>query len=316
MKIAFVFPGQGSQYRGMGKTVYDKYDVAKEIYKKADQATNRNITEMCFEGTDEELLSTINQQPTIHTTEIAILNAVKSEGINPDVTAGFSLGEYAALVCADIVDFEDTVQLVSKRGKIIQDTIPQGVGKMVAIIGLEREKVEEIVEEASKIDTVECSNFNCPKNIVVSGYNAAVDKVVELAKAAGAKKVSQLKVSAPFHTTLLKEAGAKMAKELEKVEIRKPKITYIPNVKAEPFDESDDQVDLMDKHIWYPVRWEETIRKMVDLGVDLIVEIGPSKTLTSNNKYTLDAIKDEDVKLMSVETADDIQKLKEIVKGE
>lgn len=316
MKIAFVFPGQGSQYRGMGKTVYDEYDVAKEIYQKADNVTNRNITEMCFEGTDEELLSTINQQPTIHTTEIAILNAVKSEGIEPDIAAGFSLGEYAALVCADIINFEDTVQLVSKRGKIIQDTIPQGVGKMVAIIGLDREKVEEIVKEASKIDTVECSNYNCPKNVVVSGYNDAVDKVIELANAAGAKKVSPLKVSAPFHTTLLKQAGDKMAKELEKVEIRKPKITYIPNVKAEPFDESDDQIDILNKHIWYPVRWEETVRKMVDLGVDLIVEIGPSKTLTSNNKYTLDTIKNADVKLMSVETAEDIKKLKEVVKGQ
>jgi [acyl-carrier-protein] S-malonyltransferase len=315
MKIAFVFPGQGSQYRGMGKTVYDKYEPAKKIYEKADKVTKRNITKMCFEGSDEELLSTINQQPTIHTSEVAILEAIKSEGIKPDMTAGFSLGEYAALVCANIIDFEDSVQLVSKRGKIIQETVPQGLGKMVAIIGLEREKVEEIVKETSKIALVECSNFNCPNNIIVSGYNSAVDRVIELAKEAGAKKVTPLKVSAPFHTSLLKEAGAKMAEELKKVEIRKPSITYLPNVTAEPFKETDDQIDILDKHIRYPVRREETVRKMVELGVDLIVEIGPSGTLTKNNKYTIDTIENANVKLMSVETAEDIKELKNFLEN-
>lgn len=207
------------------------------------------------------------------------------------MTAGFSLGEYAALVCADIIDFEDTVKLVSKRGVLIQDTIAQGVGKMYAIIGLEEEEVKKIVEEASKIDKIEISNYNCPKNIVVSGYNQVVDRATELAYERDAKKVTPLKVSAPFHTTLIKDAGAKMAEELKKVEIRKPSITYILNVSAESFGDDEDQIDILDKHIWYQVRWEQTIRKMIELRVDLIVEIGPSGTLTKTMREQLMLLK-------------------------
>lgn len=313
MKTAFVFPGQGSQYLGMGQSIYDNFEVARETFDKAAEVTGRDIAKLCFEGSDEELLSTLNQQPTIHTVEIATLRAIEEAGIKPDMAAGFSLGEYGALVAANIIDFEDTVQLVSKRAKFIQDVVAQGVGKMVAILGLDRDKVEEIAKEASKIDTVECSNFNAPGNIVVSGYNDAVDKAVELAMEAGAKKASPLKVSAPFHTTLIKDAGAKMAEELKKVDVRNPEIAYYTNLTGKSVTAEDDQIDILDRHIWNPVRWEETIREMVKDGVELIVEVGPKGGLVENSRRTVRKIKGKKVKFMNVENAEDIQKLKEYI---
>ncbi|MEA4813753.1 MAG: ACP S-malonyltransferase [Oscillospiraceae bacterium] len=305
MKIAFVFPGQGSQYVGMGKDVFERYEAAREVYRAADRVTGKNISGMCFQGPDEELIKTVNQQPTIHTTEIAILRVVESYGIRADVTAGFSLGEYAALVCAGALKFEDTVGLVVKRGTLIQECVQMGVGKMAAISGLQRAQVQEIAGRVTGSGVVECSNYNCPGQVIISGHNAAVDKGVEMAKALGAK-VTFLKVSAPFHTSLLKEAGTKLHKELNKVDVLEPRITYIPNVTAKPYRKGDDIRTLLDQHVAHAVMWEDTVYTMLELGVNVFVEIGPGQGISKFNRRTIDAV-GGDAEVFHIENPDDIE---------
>lgn len=301
MKIAFVFPGQGTQYRTMGRAFYESYAVSKEIFDMADKISQNRVSELCFNAGEEELIKTTNQQPAIHTTEIAILKAVESMGVRADMTAGFSLGEYAALVCAGCLKFEDSLNLVGKRGHIIQNCIAQGLGKMAALIGLNKDEVEKILVEAREFGTIECSNFNTPTQIIVSGYNKAVDRAVELAYQFGAKKCVFLKVSAPFHTSIIKSAGAAMKLELQKVDIKRPDMIFIPNVTAKPLEEEEDIADLLDRHVWYPVRWEETVVKMANLGADFILEIGPSGSLTKYNREILEHIGANHIRVMSIE---------------
>lgn len=286
-KMAFVFPGQGTQYVGMGQNIYNNYPEAREVFYKANEIMGMDIKKLCFEGPEEEIIKTENQQPTIHTTEIALLRVVEKYGIKPDIVAGFSLGEYAALVCAKSLKFEDTVSLVNKRGNYMQNTVPIGVGKMVAISGLDREKIFEIVKESSDKGTIECSNFNCPGQIIVSGYTAAVEKAADLAKESGARGVTFLKVSAPFHTSLLEEAGKKLRVELEKIEVESPKTDFITNVTAKLVNDDDNIRELLELHVSKAVLWEDTIDEMVKLGVDTFVEIGPSGSLTKFNKRTV-----------------------------
>ncbi|MGF0040135.1 ACP S-malonyltransferase [Peptoniphilaceae bacterium SGI.131] len=312
MKIAFVFPGQGTQYRGMGKDIYENYKEAREIFDLADKLLGFPLTQMCFEGSDEDLLDTVNQQPAIHTTEIALLRALESRGIKAHITAGFSLGEYAANVCASALDFKDTIKLVRQRGKFIRETIDAGRGKMAAIIGLSRNDIQEILNEAKKIAPVEASNFNCPGQIIISGFNEAVDRAVESAYKKGAKKINFLKVSAPFHTSIIRDAGLKMADALKGINIKPHSIPLITNVSGKVQKSDENPVDILDKHIWYPVLWEDTIKEMVNLDVEMIVEIGPSGSLTKFNRKTIEEMR-ADVKLAKIENSQDIENLIKIL---
>ncbi|AIS52560.1 malonyl CoA-acyl carrier protein transacylase FabD [Thermoanaerobacter kivui] len=279
MKIAFIYPGQGAQYAGMGKDIYEKYEEAREIFEKADKALGFSISKLCFEGPEEELMKTENTQPAILTVCVALTKVLQNRGIKADVTGGLSLGEYASLVLSEALDFEDAVRLVKNRGKYMQEVVPQGVGTMAAILGLENEVVEEICRVASEVGIVEPANYNCPGQLVISGEVKAVERAVELAKERGAKRAVVLAVSAPFHCSMLKKAGELLQKDLEKVEIKDLKITVISNVTAD-YAKKEEVKDLLVKQVSHPVLWEQSVKKMIEEGVDTFIEIGPGKTLT------------------------------------
>jgi [acyl-carrier-protein] S-malonyltransferase len=279
MKVAFIYPGQGAQYAGMGKEIYQKYQEAREIFERADEALGFSISELCFEGPEEELMKTENTQPAILTVSVALTKVLQNRGINAEVTAGLSLGEYSSLVLAEALDFEDAVRLVKNRGKYMQEVVPQGVGTMAAILGLENEVVEEICRISSQVGIVEPANYNCPGQLVISGEVKAVEKAVELAKEKGAKRAVVLAVSAPFHCSMLKKAGELLKKDLEKIEIKELKVPVISNVTAN-YVTKEEVKDLLIKQVSHPVRWEQSVKRMIEDGVDTFVEIGPGKTLT------------------------------------
>ncbi|AEM78850.1 ACP S-malonyltransferase [Thermoanaerobacter wiegelii] len=279
MKVAFIYPGQGAQYAGMGKEIYQKYQEAREIFERADEALGFSISELCFEGPEEELMKTENTQPAILTVSVALTKVLQKRGINAEVTAGLSLGEYSSLVLAEALDFEDAVRLVKNRGKYMQEVVPQGVGTMAAILGLENEVVEEICRTVSQVGIVEPANYNCPGQLVISGEVKAVEKAVELAKEKGAKRAVVLAVSAPFHCSMLKKAGELLERDLEKIEIKDLKIPVVSNVTAD-YASKDQVKDLLIKQVSHPVLWEQSVKRMIEDGVDTFVEIGPGKTLT------------------------------------
>ncbi|MFV9567413.1 ACP S-malonyltransferase [Thermoanaerobacter mathranii] len=279
MKIAFIYPGQGSQYAGMGKEIYQRYQEAREIFERADEALGFSISKLCFEGPEEELLKTENTQPAILTVSVALTKVLQNRGINAEVTAGLSLGEYSSLVLAETLDFEDAVRLVKNRGKYMQGVVPQGVGTMAAILGLENEVVEEICRIASQVGIVEPANYNCPGQLVISGEVKAVEKAVELAKEKGAKRAVVLAVSAPFHCSMLRKAGELLEKDLGKIEIKELKIPVISNVTAN-YVTREEVKELLIKQVSHPVLWEQSVKRMIEDGVDIFVEIGPGKTLT------------------------------------
>jgi len=279
MKVAFIYPGQGAQYAGMGKEIYQKYQEAREIFERADEALGFSISELCFEGPEEELVKTENTQPAILTVSVALTKVLQKRGIKAEVTAGLSLGEYSSLVLAEALDFEDAVRLVKNRGKYMQEVVPQGVGTMAAILGLENEVVEEICRTVSQVGIVEPANYNCPGQLVISGEVKAVEKAVELAKEKGAKRAVVLAVSAPFHCSMLKKAGELLERDLEKIEIKDLKIPVVSNVTAD-YASKDQVKDLLIKQVSHPVLWEQSVKRMIEDGVDTFVEIGPGKTLT------------------------------------
>jgi len=279
-KTAFIFSGQGAQYVGMGKDLYDNFPAARKVFDEADEVTDGRISKMCFEGPKEILQETVNTQPAILTHSVACYSVLKENGILPDVVAGLSLGEYSALVASEALEFRQAVPLVQKRGKFMQEAVPIGKGTMAAIIGLEREQVLEICKMASAEGVVEAANFNCPGQIVVAGEVEAVNKAINLAKAKGAKKAVLLAVSAPFHCSLLKPAADNLAKELEKVVIKDTKIPVVSNVNADFAREGQQVKELLVKQVNSPVLWEDCIKKMINSGVDTFVEVGPGKVLS------------------------------------
>ncbi|NLV37486.1 MAG: ACP S-malonyltransferase [Clostridiaceae bacterium] len=279
-KIAFIFPGQGAQYIGMGKEIASGYKSSNDIYDEASEALGQDMRKIIFDGDEETLKLTENTQPAIVTTSIACLQPLLERGIKPDYTAGLSLGEYSAHVASGTIDFKTAVSQVRKRGKFIQEVVPLGIGTMAAIIGLGAEDVEECCKRASDVGVVEPANYNCPGQISISGEVKAVEKAVELCTEKGARRTIMLAVSAPFHCSLLKPAGDLLDAEMEGVEFSDFMFPLIANVDARVVESSSMIRNTLVKQVSSPVMWENSIRLMLDNGVDTFIEIGPGKVLS------------------------------------
>lgn len=289
MKTVFMFSGQGAQYMGMGKELYENFECAKEIFDRADKALGFSIKDMCFEN-EEELNKTENTQPAILTVSIAALKVLEEKGIKADYVAGLSLGEYSAHVASGSMDFDEAVALVKKRGKYMTEAVPFGVGGMYAIMGLDRYTVLECCKEASDIGYVAPANYNAPGQIVIAGIAEAVEKAASIAKEKGAKLTVKLNVSGPFHTELLKPASDKLAEELKNINFKNMEIPVITNVTGDIIENNEDIAPLLIKQVMSPVKWEDTIQKLSELGVDTFIEIGPGKALSGFVKRTLKGV--------------------------
>ncbi len=302
-KIAFIFPGQGAQACGMGQDFYEQTKDAKEIFDRASEILGFSMQELCFEKNDR-LDITEYTQPAMVTASIAMMKVfMERTGIKPDVAAGLSLGEYPAMVAAGVMSTEDAIRTVRQRGILMQEAVPAGVGAMSAVLAMDAEKIEEVIAD---IEGVQIANYNCPGQIVISGKKEAVLEAAEKLKAAGAKRVLPLNVSGPFHSYLLEEAGEKLFGVLKEVEVHTPVIPYVANVTAEYVTDSRDVKTLLKKQVSSSVRWEQSIRKMLEDGVDTFIEIGPGRTLTGFMKKI-----DRNVKAMNIEKLEDIEKVKE-----
>jgi [acyl-carrier-protein] S-malonyltransferase len=264
----------------MGKEFYDNFRVAKELFQEADDALHVSLSSLCFQGPEEALKLTENTQPAVLTVSIACLKVLQSEkGIIPQVAAGHSLGEYSALVASGALTFTNAVQTVRLRGKFMQEAVPVGEGAMAAILGMERDQVEKLCEEVSSGEVLTPANFNCPGQIVIAGHSNAVNRALERVKKEG-KKAVLLPVSAPFHSPLMKPAGERLEKTLEGIPIGDLKVPVVTNVEAE-FNRSKERVKgLLVAQVSSPVRWEESIRRMTDDGIEQVLEIGPGKVLS------------------------------------
>ncbi len=303
-KIAFMFPGQGAQYVGMGKDFYDTIPVCREIFDKASELAGFDMKRICFEE-NEEINITEYTQAAMVTVSAAILAAMKEQKFPwADITAGLSLGEYNALLASDVLSFDDCCRTVRKRGIYMQEAVPQGIGGMSAVIGLDAKVIEETLQEINQ-GIVEIANYNCPGQIVISGEIDAVKKAGELLKEAGAKRVLPLNVSGPFHSSMLKPASEKLYQELKKVEIRPIAVPYIANVTGDVVENLDDIRELLKKQISSSVRWQQSMERMISMGVDTFIEIGPGKTLSNFIKKI-----DRSKKVLSIATVEDFEKVK------
>lgn len=298
-KIAFVFPGQGAQAVGMGKDAFDSRPEARAIYERADEVLGIALSKLAFEGPDEELRQTVNTQPALLATSIALLETYKSNSIKPDYVAGHSLGEYSALVAAGVLSFDDAIRLVRARGQFMEQAVPSGQGAMAAVLGAERDVLQALCADITASGSiVELANVNCPGQIVVSGSAEGVAAVVERGKEVGAKRVIPLEVSGPFHSSLMQPAADNLATELAKVQFHSAQVPVIANVHAKPVTSGNELRDLLVKQVVSPVQWEDTIRYLISEGVDTFVEIGSGTVLAGLIKKI-----DKSVQVTSINSA-------------
>jgi [acyl-carrier-protein] S-malonyltransferase len=302
--VAFIFPGQGSQYVGMGKELWDNFSTAREVFEEADDGLHFPISSLCFKGPEEALKLTENTQPAVLTMSIAALRILHTEkGTTPEFTAGHSLGEYSALVASGAIAFSDAVKIVRLRGKFMQEAVPVGEGAMAAVLGMEREQLETLCEEISSGEVLTPANFNCPGQIVIAGHAKAVARAIERIKQEG-KKAVLLPVSAPFHSPLMKPAGERLEKALEEISLRDLKVPVMTNVEAEVNTLKERVRGLLVAQVSSPVRWEESMRKMIEKGIERVLEIGPGKVLSGLMKRIDGRIETKNL--------EDLQTLKEI----
>lgn len=305
MKIGFLFPGQGAQSVGMGKDLYEEYSEVKKIYDDASKITGVDIADLTFNKTEEILSETKNTQIAILTMCLGILEILKNNNVNSEISAGLSLGEYSALASAGAIKFEDVVSIVKKRGEFMQSAVPEGEWSMAAILGLEDKVVDEVCSKVTNGFVVP-ANYNCPGQVAVSGDKKGIEEVIEKAKEAGAKRAIELKTGGPFHTEKLKDASINLKEELKKIEIKFPDTKVIKNIDAKEYKKTDDIKEILSNHVVNPVRFSETIQNMINQGVDTFVEIGPGKVLTGFVKKVNKEVKC--ININSVETLENALK--------
>ena len=288
MSVAYIFPGQGSQFAGMGRDLAERFAAARAVFEEADDALGFSLSQMCFEGPDEALQLTENTQPAILTVSVAALRAVESEGLPaPDFVAGHSLGEYSALVAAGALSHTDAVRTVRARGRYMQEAVPVGVGAMAAILGADSAVVEDACREAAQGEVCSPANINSPKQIVIAGHTAAVERAMEILKGRGAKRAIKLPVSAPFHCALMQPAQDRLRADLEQTEFADLRVPLVCNADAAAIRSGSEARSSLVRQVSSPVRWLESVKFMAGAGVETFVEIGPGKVLSGLVRQTI-----------------------------
>lgn len=313
-KLAFIFPGQGSQYVGMGSDFYQSFEESKKVFDEASEILNMDLKGLCFNGKEEDLQKTENTQPAILATSIAILKALQKRGLDCEYTAGLSLGEYSSLVMSEALDFKDAIKVVKERGKFMQEAVPLGVGGMVAVLGLNRDNLPSLLYTSKNFGRVEVANYNSPEQIVLSGEIDGLKVACEEAVKLGAKKAVPLSVSAPFHSSLLASAGEKLKSELSNVEIKDTKKKFISNVDGTLISNKEDIKEKLVDQVSSSVLWQQSVEYMINNGVDTFVEIGPGKSLSGFVKRIGKAM-GVDVKTLSVSNVESFNEAVEYLKG-
>ncbi|HSB11558.1 MAG TPA: ACP S-malonyltransferase [Blastocatellia bacterium] len=280
MRTAFIFPGQGSQNVGMGRELAETQPLARQVFEEADRVLGMRLSSLCIEGPEEELRLTVNTQPAILTTSIAALRVLENRGARPDFVAGHSLGEYSALVAAGSLRFDDALRAVRKRGLYMQEAVPPGEGAMAALIGIDIDVVRSICSEASSLGVCAPANINSPIQTAIAGHRPAVEKAVRLAKSRGAKRAVMLAVSAPFHSELMKPAAERLVGVFSEIEFSGLTVPLVTNVDAALIRTGDQARDALLRQVASPVRWSESIKRLLDEGVTRFVEVGPGKVLS------------------------------------
>ena len=302
-KLAFIFPGQGSQRAGMGKALAEQFPAARAVFDQADQALGFPLSTLCFEGPEEELKLTANTQPAILTTSVAAYRVLEEQGIAPDYVAGHSLGEYSALVANGCLSLPEAVVTVRNRGTYMQEAVPAGQGAMAALLGLPLPAVQQVCERAAQGQVVVPANLNSPGQIVISGHKQAVERAAAAAKDAGAKRAVLLPVSAPFHSSLLQPAAARLENDFQRIRFGGLSIPLVTNVDAEVIETPQAARDALLRQVPAPVRWEESMRKLIELGCDCFIEVGPGKVLAGLLRQI-----DRSVRALSVEDPASLEK--------